>query len=49
MEDLLFFLLCAGAGALALGLAFLLWELFLFIVYKLTGGRLDIISYLEKM
>lgn len=49
MEDFLFFLLMAGAGTLALGLAFLLWELFLFIVYKLTGGRLDLISYLEKM
>ena len=49
MADFLFFLLCAGAGALALGLAFLLWELFLFTVYKLTGGRLDLISYLERM
>ena len=49
MEDFLFFLIMAGAGALALGLAFLAWELFLFIVYKLTGGRLDIVSYLEKM
>ena len=49
MEDFLFFLLAAGAGALALGLAFLAWELFLYTVYRLTGGRLDIISYLEKM
>ena len=49
MGDILFFMLMACAGALALGLAFLVFELFLFIVYKLTGGRLDLISYLEKM
>ena len=49
MGDILFFMLMASAGALALGLAFLLFELFLFVVYKLTGGRLDLISYLEKM
>ena len=49
MGDILFFMLVACAGALALGLAFLLWELLLFLIYKLTGGRLDLISYLEKM
>ena len=49
MGDILFFLILASAGALALGLAFLLWELLLFLIYKLTGGRLDLISYLEKM
>ena len=49
MGDILFFVLMAGAGALALGLAFLLWELLLFFIYRLTGGRLDLISYLEKM
>ena len=49
MGDILFFMLMAGAGALALGLAFLAFELSLFIIYRLTGGRLDLISYLEKM
>ena len=49
MGDMLFFLILAGAAALALGLAFLLFDIFLYIVYKLTGGRLDLISYLEKL
>ena len=49
MYDLLFALLLAGGFSLALGLAYLLFCTVLFIVYKLTGGRLDLISYLEKM
>ena len=49
MGDMLFFLILAGAAALALGLAFLLFDIFLYVVYKLTGGRLDLISYLEKL
>jgi hypothetical protein len=49
MGDMLFFLILAGAAALALSLAFLLFDIVLYIVYKLTGGRLDLISYLEKM
>jgi hypothetical protein len=49
MFDLLFALLLAGGFSLALGLAYLLFCLVLFIVYKATGGRLDLISYLEKM
>ena len=49
MGDMLFFLILAGAAGMALGLAFLLFDIFLYIVYKLTGGRLDLISYLEKL
>ena len=49
MGDMLFFLILAGAAALALTLAFLLFDIVLYIVYKLTGGRLDLISYLEKL
>ena len=48
MNDFLFFILCACSGGLVLGLAFLAWELFLFTVYRLTGGKLDLVSYLEK-
>jgi hypothetical protein len=49
MGDMLFFLILAAAAALALALAFLLFDIVLYIVYKLTGGRLDLISYLEKL
>ena len=49
MGDIFFFLILAGAAALALALAFLLFDIVLYIVYKLTGGRLDFISYLEKL
>ena len=49
MGDIFFFLILAGAVALALALAFLLFDIVLYIVYKLTGGRLDLISYLEKL
>ena len=49
MGDILFFLILAGAAALALAPPFLLFDIVLYIVYKLTGGRLDLISYLEKL
>ena len=49
MYELLFALILAGGCSLALALAYLLFCLVLFIVYKATGGRLDLISYLEKL
>ena len=49
MGDLLFFLLLSGGGALALAAAYMLFELFIFIAYKLSGGRLDLISYINKL
>ena len=49
MGDLLFFLLLSGAGALALAAAYILFELFVITLYKITGGRLDLISYIEKL
>ena len=49
MGDLLFFLLLSGGGALALAAAYGLFELFIFITYKLSGGRLDLISYINKL
>lgn len=48
MYDLLFFLIITGAGVFALALAHIIFELVLFTVYKLSGGRIDLISYLEK-
>ena len=49
MYDLLFFLIITGAGVLALALAHIIFELFLFTVYKLSSGRIDLVSYLEKL
>ena len=49
MYDLMFALLIAGGFSLALGLAYLVFCLLLFFLYKVSGGRLDLISYLEKM
>lgn len=49
MYELLFALLIAGGFSLALALAYGLFCLALFIIYKASGGRLDLISYLEKM
>ena len=49
MVDLLLFLVLSSAGALVLGLVYLLFEIFLFTVYKMDGGRLDLISYFKKL
>ena len=49
MGDMLFFLILSGAGAAALALAYLIFELFLFFLYKHDGGRLDLISYFKKL
>ena len=49
MGDMLFFLLLAGAGAVAFSLAYLLFEILLFIIYKLDGGRLGLVSYFKKL
>ena len=47
-EMIFFFILSAGAAA-ALALAYLVFEILLFTIYKLDGGRLDIITYFKKM
>ena len=49
MGDLLFFLLLSGGGALALAASYVLFEISIFIAYKLSGGRLDLISYINKL
>ena len=49
MGDALYFLILAGGAAGLLCLAFLFFELVLFTVYKLSGGRLNLLAYLEKM
>ena len=48
MIDILLFFAISGAGALALALAYLAFELLLFTVYTLSGGRFDLISYLKN-
>ena len=49
MGDILFFLLISGGGALALAAAYALFEITIFLTYKLSGGRLDLISYINKL
>jgi hypothetical protein len=49
MGEILFFLLLSGAGALALAAAYILFEIFIFTLYKLDGGRLDLITYIKKL
>ncbi len=49
MGDMLFFLILSGAGAVALALAYLIFELFLFFLYKHDGGRMDLVSYFKKL
>ena len=49
MGDMLFFLILSGAGAAALALSYLIFELFLFFLYKHDGGRLGLISYFKKL
>jgi len=49
MGDLLFFLLLSGGGALALAAAYILFEITIYITYKITGGRLDLVSFIKKL
>ena len=49
MGDALFFLILSGAGAAVLALAYLIFELFLFFLYKHDGGRMDLVSYFKKL
>ena len=49
MGEILFFLLLSGAGALALAAAYIIFELFIYTLYKLDGGRLDLITYIKKL
>jgi hypothetical protein len=49
MGDILFFLLLTGGGALALAAAYITFNLFNFTLNKITGGRLDLISFIEKL
>ena len=49
MYEILYMLILSGGLALFLALGGVLFEIFLFIIYKLDGGRLDLISYLKKL
>ena len=49
MYELLFALILAGGFSLALALAYLLFCLGLWSLNKLSGGRLDLISFLENL
>ena len=49
MNDLLFFLILSGGGALALAAAYILFEITIFIAHKITGGRLDLVSLIKNL
>jgi hypothetical protein len=49
MHDLLLFLIISGGGALALAAAYLAFEILLFALYKISGGRRNIISYFRRL
>ena len=49
MNDFLLFLIVSGAGALALAAAYLVFEILLFTLYKISGGRRNIISYFRRL
>jgi hypothetical protein len=49
MHDLLLFLIISGGGALALAAAYLAFEILLFTLYKISGGRRNIISYFRRL
>jgi hypothetical protein len=49
MGDLLLFLILSGGGALALAAAYGLFELTILIAYKISGGRLDLISFIKNL
>ena len=49
MYEILIFLLIAGGAALALAAAYILFEILIFTLYKLDGGRLDLITYIKKL
>jgi len=48
MYDLILFLIISGGAALALCLAFLVFNGIIYAAHKLSGGRLDLISYLTE-
>ncbi len=49
MGNIAIFALLCGALALLLALAYVAFELALYTLYKLDGGRLDLISYIKKL
>ena len=49
MYEILFFLLIAGGAALALAAAYGLFELSILLAYKISGGRLDLITYIKNL
>ena len=49
MYELLFALLLAGGASLLLALAYLVFCMFLYMLYRLDGGKMGLISYLNKM
>ena len=49
MYDSIFFLVISAGAALALALAYMIFEIFLFLLYKHDGGRLDIITYFKNL
>ena len=49
MGDILFFLLLSGGAALALAAAYGLFELSILLAYKISGGRLDLITYIKNL
>ena len=49
MADIIFFMLYAGAGVAVFFLAYMLFEFFIFLLYKHNGGKLDLISYFRRL
>ncbi len=49
MGDVFFFLLISGGGALALAAAYGLFELSIYLLYKISGGRLDLVSLIKNL
>lgn len=49
MFDLLFVLMLAGGFSLFLGLSYLVFCVFLYFIYRLDGGKMGLVSYLNKM
>ena len=49
MSDIMFFFIMASAAVFVFGLAAFLFELLRFIIYRLTGGRMGLITYFKKI
>ena len=49
MYEILFFLLIAGGAALALAAAYGFFELSILLAYKISGGRLDLNTYIKNL